>query len=124
MADEHVFRSITLILQNDTHGEFLVDGHATIHGEWETEPKGGDVLSPQSTAKWKIVSRAEQQGASGFVHLNCMDGGIKISVNRPWAGDTRCETQLPEGYAARTLVDNENPDHPVMVVEIRTSAKK
>jgi hypothetical protein len=124
MSDEHIYRSITLIVQNDTHAEFLVDGHATIHGEWESEPKSGDVVKPQSTAKWRIVSHTEQQGASGFVHLTCNDGDIKISVGRPWAGELRSETQLPKGYAAQTQVDDENPDHPVVVVEIRTAAQK
>lgn len=124
MTDGHIYRSITLILQNDTHTELLVDGHATIHGEWESEPKGGDVIGPQSTAKWRIVSRVEQQGASGFVHLICSDGDIKITVNQPWTGETLCATDVPEGYVAQTVLDKENPDHPVVVFEIRTSRKK
>lgn len=66
MADEHVFRSIALILQNHTDGEFLVDGHATIHGEWETEPKSGDVIGSQSTASGKSFP---VQGSKGHQDL-------------------------------------------------------
>lgn len=123
MTNEHAYRSFTLILQNDTRTELLVHGHATIHGEWEPEPKSGDIVAPQSTAKWRIVSRAEQEGASGFVRLSCADGDIKIAVNRPWTGETRCETHVPEGYAAQTLMDEESPDHPVVVFEIRAQHK-
>lgn len=124
MENEHIHRSIKLIMQNSTNEEFTVDGHDTLRGEWQEEPETGAFIEAQSTTEWCIVSRIDQEGASGFIRLNSVAGAIKISVQRPWTGPFQVETDVPQALSATVRVDEESPDHPVVLIEVVPSPKR
>jgi len=115
-------RSVKFILQNSSSDMLTIEGFSTIRGDWDTAPKQGDIVEAQSTMQWMTYSVSLSVGTGAYIRLGTGKGYIITTWNRPWTGKFTNSTTIPDHLAVKVDVNEEDPDHVVMVVTIKESA--
>ena len=117
---ETVYRSVKLVVQNSTNESLIIQGFATLTGEWDKSlrPVQGDEIGEQSAAEYLSQSTQIGSGVSGYVRFAAASGYYVISWDLPWTGKFQPELREPGDSRGIVRVDDTYPDRVVMMVTI------
>ena len=116
-----VYRSVKLVVQNDTKHPHSIQGTATLKGTWSPrfEPRQGQTLASNASAEWQSESTILGTGTTAYVRLGSARGHTNVSWSLPWTGSFATEvTTSPELEAETSILDDE-PDAIVIKVSVR-----
>lgn len=113
-----IYRSVKLVLQNSSNELLTVAGFGTLKGEWLVAPKQSDLVLEQSTRDWITYSGTPGSGTHAFIRFALTAGFVEILWSRPWVGPFRQQISIPPHLESSFLIDEDNPDNPVLWVTV------
>jgi len=119
-----VYRSVKLVVQNSTNGTIVVQGVATLTGDWapRRSPYQDQVIPEQSAVEWMSQSTQLGVGSAAYVRLACSGGYVTISWNLPWTGRFTADVTRLGKSKPPLVIDDAQPDNVVIVVAIEDAA--
>lgn len=100
-AHSQVFRSVKILIENDTNAALVIQSYAALRGTWQAGgmPQVGQMIETKAVSM-PIVNQNNEVGVgvAGMIYLQSQNGGlIALNWNLPWSGQT--------AHQARTYSD-------------------
>jgi hypothetical protein len=120
-----IYRSVKLVLQNNTNENLTIQGVAVLVGQWADKmaPLQGGLVGEQSAAEWMSVSTELGSGSSAFVRFGSSHGYLTVRWSLPWMGRFTHTVEEVPGVRVDVTVDDSHPDAVVMLVAVQEAAR-
>ncbi len=115
-----IYRSVKLVLQNNTNENLTVQGVAALVGQWADKqaPIQGAIVGEQSAAEWASVSTDLGTGTTAYVRFGSSRGYLTIRWALPWMGHFEHGVDPVPGLHPTVTLDQTHPDAVVMLVAL------
>ena len=120
VAFADTFRSVRMIISNDTGKPLAIEGYDTADGTWKPGqgPQEGATLNNGETKSFVAVSNTIGMGTGGFIDLSGPHGIVSIRWNQPWTGPVDINIESKEPFSVERSKSGE-PDNVVFVIDIK-----
>lgn len=117
------YRSVKLVVQNNTNENLTVQGHAVLTGSWADKmaPQQGMLVSEQSAGEWTSISTELGTGTGAYVRFGCSRGYPMIRWTLPWSGPFEYFLTQVAGIQIDVLADGTHSDAIVLLATMTES---
>ncbi len=114
------YRSVKIVVQNNTNENLTVQGVAALVGQWADKmaPTQGAIVAEQSAVEWRSVSTELGTGTSAFVRFGSSHGYLTIRWSLPWMGPFKPMIDEAPDLRIKLSIDDTHPDAVVMLTTI------